>query len=511
VIVAEQAPGSDAAERAVRAVGGTVGRPLPLVGGRAARVPAHAVAALRRDPSVRGLWPDAALRPRDDDALDNDLSAYDARPADPAWRQAVRLGTAGGDAGAGVRVAVIDTGVARTPVLEANVVARVDLSPDADGQDRYGHGSHMAGLVAGPTGAAPRAGVVAVKVADWNGAVDVSTVIAALQWVVTHRHRYAIRVVNLSYGTDSTQPAAIDPLDLAVERAWDAGLLVVVAAGNNGANGDGSIEKPGDDPLVLTVGAADTMGTADPADDEVAPFSARGPTPDDVAKPDLVAPGVSLVSARAPGSTVDNLRPAARVGPNRFKGTGTSQATAVVSGIAARMFAAAPGLTPDQAKAALIATADPALAGRPGAGAGLVDAAAAVEAVAGGAFAGLWQDWPRSTGLGSIDASRGGQRVYADVTGDGVPENVSGEIDVLGAPWDPAAFASTAWTADTWAASPWSALTAVGEGWQAASRPVATWTGAAWEIDTWTAKRWSDLGWVAKRWSDATWSTGQWN
>ena len=274
--------------------------------------------------------------------------------------------------GTGVGVALIDTGVTPSADLGGRLLARVDLTPEGDGIDHYGHGTHMAGLIAGDgtlaagaaEGAAPGANLVSVKVAGWDGATDVSTVIAGLRWAVANRDRYGLRVINLSYGTDSLQQPDRDPLDYAVEQAWEAGLAVVVSAGNDA----GPVSKPGDDPFVITVGAADVHGTASVADDTVAPFSSTGP-----GKPDLVAPGISLVSLRAPGSTVDVFNETARVGDVYFKGSGTSQATAVVAGVIARMIDANPALTPDQIKGALVASANGALTG-PGAGAGLVDA-----------------------------------------------------------------------------------------------------------------------------------------
>ena len=241
----------------------------------------------------------------------------------------------------------------------------MDFTDDHDGLDHFGHGTHMAGLIAGDgttsdeafEGAAPEANLVSVKVASWDGATDASTVIAALQWVVSNRARYGIRVVNLSWGTDAVQPADVDPLDAAVERAWRAGLVVVVSAGNAGPAA-GTVTKPGDDPFVITVGAADTgrhRGSR-------RRYRRRllQPRPDRRAatrKPDLLAPGVSMVSDRAPGSTIDTFRADARLGDALFKGTGTSQAAAVVSGVVARMIEASPGITPDQVKAALMGTA----------------------------------------------------------------------------------------------------------------------------------------------------------
>ena len=302
----------------------------------------------------------------DDDDDPETLEGYDDVAPNVVWPDAVGLGSlpAGAD-GSGVTVAVLDTGVTRVPELGDRVLARVDLTPEGDGYDRYGHGTHMTGIVAGDgnsadggwRGVAPGVNVVSVKVAGWNGATDVTAVIAGLEWVAAHREEYGIRVVNISFGTDSSQKYLEDPLDFAVERLWDAGILVVAAAGNRGAGGS-KIDKPADDPFVLTVGAADLRGTVDSSDDRVAPFSSCGPTGDGVAKPDLVAPGVSIVSSRAPGSTIDAMRPGARLGESGFKGTGTSQATAIVSGIAALMFEARPSLTPDEAKAALVGTVD---------------------------------------------------------------------------------------------------------------------------------------------------------
>ncbi len=415
-------------------------------------------------------------------------------------------------------VAVLDTGVTRHPDLGDRVVARVDLTPDGDGLDRYGHGTHMVGVIAGDgrasegrwAGVAPDASVVGVKAAGWNGATDVSAVMAGLEWIAGHREQYGIRVVNLSYGTDSAQDHLVDPLNRAVERLWRAGILVVVGAGNRGG-APGAIEKPGDDPYVVTVGAADTHGTASRSDDEVAPFSSRGPTVDGVAKPDLLAPGVSIVSHRAAGSTVDVTRPAARLGTRYFKGSGTSQAAAVVSGVAALMFEADPELTPDEAKAALVSTAGGPLAGRPGAGAGLVDAGAAVQAVRGGTFAArAAQDGPLASGMGTLDGSRGSLHPFTDWRQPGVPELLVGEVDALGVPWDAASSAARPWTAASWSSSPWARHTAIAVGWDTAM-PAEPWGGLAWDVDTWTAKSWGDAGPPADNWPAKSWGTALWN
>jgi serine protease AprX len=525
VVVVERAPASPAAERVVRRLGGTVGRRLPIAGAFAARVPHRALPALRRARSVAGVASDARVRMRSlDDCATNDPLCFDALPAESAWQRAVGLNFVAnkyqGDTGA---VASIDTGVTPNPNLGARLLARVDLTAERDGLDRFGHGTHMAGLIAGDgttsseafTGAAPEARIVSVKVAGWDGATDVSTVIAGLQWVVSNRSRFGIRVVNLSWGTDANRAYGVDPLDRAVERAWEAGLVVIVSAGNSGPTA-GTIAKPADDPYVITVGAADVNGTAQPADDTVAPFSSRGPTADGVAKPDLVAPGVSLVSDRAPGSTVDDFRPAARFGASLFKGTGTSQAAAVVAGVVARMLDVNAALTNDQIKGVLMATADPRVAGD-GAGAGLLDAQAAVAAVEppkrGRLVVPVANGGLRpSAGGGPIEGSRGTQHVVTDLDGDGLADALEGEVDALGRAWDAAAFSATPWTATTWAASPWAPLASESSG-AAADRPAApvlAWDPAYWGARSWPEAGWDAKFWGAKFWGAKFWGTGLW-
>jgi serine protease AprX len=466
---------------------------------------------------LAGAGPAFADDDDDDDVDEPDLAQYDQRAPDRTWHDSIRLGAvpAGYD-GEDVTVAVLDTGITAHPDLE-ELTARVDLMPDGDGYDRYGHGTHIAGVIAGDgaaadgrfSGVAPAAELLPVRVADWNGATDVSVVLAGLEWIAAHSERYGIRVVNLSYGTDGGEKYLYDPLNRAVERLWDAGVLVVVSAGNRG---EGKIEKPADDPFVLTVGAADTKGTAALGDDVVAPFSSWGTTTDKFDKPDLVAPGVSIVSHRAPGSTVDALRPEARVGADYFKGTGTSQAAAVVSGVAARMFQANPGLTPDAAKAALIGTASSQLAGQPGAGAGLVDAGAAVAAAAAGTYAdrSASPSLERSTGQGALASSRGSFKPYTDWKERGKAEEISGEFDVLGRQWIAADWAARPWTEASWQSAPWAPYTAVAEAWETATGGTP-WSGLGWSEGSWTGRSWGDAGvpdgpWIGRSWGGSLWN-----
>jgi serine protease AprX len=339
-----------------------------------------------------------------------------------------------------------------------------------------------------------------VKVGTTQGAVDVSQVIAAVDWVVAHRNddpRNPIRVLNLSYGTDGGQDYRLDPLTHAVENAWRAGIVVVVSGGNSGTDNP-HLNDPAYDPYVLAVGAADTKGTVAAGDDVVPSFSSRG---DASRRVDLVAPGRSITSLRNPGSTIDEANPTARVDDRFFKGSGSSQAAAVVSGAVALLLQSRPGLTPDQVKALLrqSAAALPA-ADAAGRGAGELDVFHASLA----ATPTTTQSWPRSTGLGSLELSRGTNHVADDgveLTGEQQP---LGPFD--GRAWAAASSAFAAWHGGTWAGSDW-----LGTCWCTSTWSGATWTGKAWSGTTWAGKAWSGQTWSGKAWSGKAWSGTAWS
>ena len=242
-----------------------------------------------------------------------------------------------------------------------------------DGVDRFGHGTHVAALIAGQAGrtadtrmyrgVAPGAYLLNLRVLGNDGSGTASDVIEAIDWAIDHRTDYNIRVINLSLGAPVLQPYRDDPVCAAVERAVRAGILVVAAAGNMGVTTDGrrvlgGIVSPGNSPYAITVGALDTKGTAERADDVVAAFSSSGPTRFDlVLKPDLVAPGRRVTSAEAVGSVLSASAPERHVagsGPDSYiQGSGTSMAAAVVSGAAAVLIEERPGLRPLTTKAAL--------------------------------------------------------------------------------------------------------------------------------------------------------------
>ena len=286
------------------------------------------------------------------------------------------LGTPG-YTGTGVGIAIVDSGIAVHTALDTRVVTHVNLvstEPGVTG-DPFGHGTHVAGIAAGNRtaatyvttefngGSAPSARLIDVRVLGSNGSGLTSDVIAGIDWAVAHSAAYNIRIINLSLGHPVTEPYADDPLCQAVARAVAAGITVVVSAGNDGMTSTGQpvlggITSPGNSPLALTVGAIDTNYTVDASDDVVAPYSSKGPTQYDwVVKPDVVAPGTHITSLEAQYSYISRTYPqwhVAGTGKNAYlRLSGTSMATAVVSGGAALLINAYPSLTPGQVKLAI--------------------------------------------------------------------------------------------------------------------------------------------------------------
>jgi serine protease AprX len=469
--------------------GGRVVRDLPIVEGVAARVPRSALTALAGDSGVKAVSPDAPLAVQADASPVHEASAVfpEVVGADRLWK--------GGWQGAGVAVAVIDTGIAKVGDLAGRVKGGIDLTDEGDPTlDSFGHGTFVAGVLAGDgtasaggnRGVAPATDLVPVKIAGRSGATDVSHVLAAIQWVVSFRDKYGIRVLNLSLGTDSTQSYLRSPLDYAVERAWDAGIVVVASASNSGPK-PGTVAKPGDDPLVITVGAVDDQATVTRDDDVMAGFSGVGPTAaDGLVKPDLVAPGRSVLGLRAPGSAVDEANPNSRVGSDYFKGSGTSFSAAVVSGAVALLLSKEPGLTPDQVKHRLTATAAPGPVGELNVdGAGSLDAYAAATAKT---LTAANQGIARSKGQGRLRLDRGTLDV---VVGDGSGrERANGERTAQKKNWNGDEYRGSSWNSSRWYKSQW-----------ASSR----WYSTRWYGTDFAGSRWYSTRWYGSRWYAIAW------
>jgi hypothetical protein len=524
VIVRELPGESSVPERAVEALGGEVERHIPIIDGFVAEVPAAAVPELRRVDGIHSVTLNSRVR------LLGTIDGIDPNKDPGSWLKVAKNTKLlemwqHGFTGQGVDVALIDSGVAPVDGLAMQVINGPDLSFDSQAEnltdiDTYGHGTHLAGLIAGRdsaiapgkededvdkrfVGAAPGARIVSLKVAASDGATDVSQVIAAIDWVVQHRNSDGlnIRVLNLSFGTDGTQSYLDDPLAYAVEVAWSRGIVVVVSAGNAGF-GTPQLNNPAYDPYVIAVGGDDTKGTDDPKDDVIPAWQSRGNA---TRHPDLVAPGKSLISLRDPGSFVDEANPGARVGYSRFfRGSGSSQAAAIVSGAVATVLEQHPELTPDQVKALLMDTAVPLPNADPVAqGAGLINLHRAREAKISTIGAAV-QTWPRSSGMGSLQLARGSVLVEDE----GVV--LQGEQTIFGDTWDAAAWASSSFDGTSWQAGTWNSRSWSGDCWCGASWASKTWSSRSWSGESWSSRSWSSRSWSSRSWSGNGWSAGEW-
>ncbi|HET7489322.1 MAG TPA: S8 family serine peptidase [Acidimicrobiales bacterium] len=515
VLVSGFSSAESAVAGAVQRVGGQVLRRLSIIDGVSARIPASSIDELRAQQGIRSVVPNASVHLKGGYGEGSGVASAvytDAVKAPDAWAQ--------GWNGAGVGVAVIDTGVNDSGDLAGKVAHAEDFTAEHDGVDHYGHGTFVAGLIAGSgaasggavSGVAPGSHLVSVKIAGADGSTDVAKVLAALQWVVTYRDVYGIRVLNLSLGVQSTQDYRIDPLNFAVERVWNAGIVVVAAAGNEGT-APGTVTKPGDDPLVVTAGASDDHTTTAAADDTLATFSGTGPTAAGVAKPDLLAPGKSVVSVRAAGSTVDQAFPGARVGDQYFKGSGTSFSSAVTAGSAALVISRDPSLTPDQVKARLVSSAQPMAGVDPAsAGAGELDAWAAASS---DAKASANQGVAPARGGGSLQATRGNsclRSAAGDCLDDASADAAAGfnRAEYEGSQWAGSQWAGSRWTSSQWAGSQWAGSRWTGSQWAGSQWAGSQWAGSQWAGSQWAGSQWAGSQWAGSQWAGSQWAGSQW-
>ena len=361
-------------EGRVQRLGAHLNARLGLVKAIALTVPTSALTALAADPEVVAIHADHPLKGMDSvtNAVVNISSAWNA-----------------GYNGSGIGVAIIDSGIndSHPDLWDAKQThSRVVYHQDFTGTpttnssgakyDLYGHGTHVAGIVGGNgylssgnySGVAPAVNLVDLRALDENGDGSDSTVIAAIQEAISLQNTYNIQVINLSLGRGIWESYTQDPLCQAVESAWQAGIVVVVAAGNygrttvDGIDGYGTVAAPGNDPFVITVGAMNSNGSSSQSAETMTTYTSKGPTMfDHVVKPDIMAPGNGIVSLAAPGATLEADYPAQLVNggnglPDYFTLSGTSMATPVVSGAAALILEQNSNLTPDQVKARLMQT-----------------------------------------------------------------------------------------------------------------------------------------------------------
>ena len=416
-----------------------------------------------------------------------------------------------GNEGAGVTVAVVDTGVDNSDDLAGRVI-HVDASVAAGTvarirplEDGYGHGTFMAGLIAGNgkasngayVGVAPKARILDVRVADPDGSTSLIQVLRGLDVVGSTGKLLNVKVLNLSLSSGSPLPYQVDPLTMALDALWHSGVTVVVPAGNDGGT-TGTISSPGVDPTLITAGALDEGGTGSRTDDSVAPYSGRGPAPQGVAKPDLVSPGNHLVSLRAPFSVVDRQNPASRIDNAYFRGSGTSMATAVTTGAIADILAVRPDLSPDGVKALLTGTAytGAGLTDRSAAGAGGLDLEAALAAA------------PTVPDPGTTDAAPPGPAWLWDAFSRAV---LNGNKQLALALWRQMPEEARSWIARSWISLSPTARSWIDQHWDARSW-ISLGAGSAqdWEARYWAARSWIARSWIARSWIDEDWTARSW-
>ena len=478
------------ARKLVRAHHGRITDRLPSIQGFAVKLPARDAKALRSSKGVLNVTLNTRVR-----STSTDPSAAD--PLATNYPKTVGADTlhASGLTGKGVGVAVIDSGIAGDAADfkaadGSSRVTNVISNPGATRPgDDVGHGTHVAGIIAGKSadgayvGVAPDADLVAIKTADDQGRSTVLDVINALQFVVAHKDELNIDVVNLSVSSDTPDSYTEDPLDAAVEFTWHSGVVVVAAVGNRGDAADAVNYAPGNDPFVISVGATDEKDTSNPSDDVVADFSSRGVTQDGFSKPDVVAPGAHMTSVGAPGSMFSAECPVCIIAGSYFKMGGTSMASPVVAGAAALILQAHPELNPDQVKAIIVGNTN-----------GTSDHANELD---------ITKAINANPGQGANQGVKQNQAVADALAQAG--------LDPTRATWTSATWTSATWTQASWSSATWTVAT----GGVAAPWAKATWTcdacvGGANGADP-TSSTWSQSTWSQSTWSQSTWSTSSWS
>ena len=453
----------------VRALGGRPGVDLHIINGLSARLSAGAARRLAASPLVHAVTRDAAIR---DTTLTNPTPWTLATPFDQTIG-ATRLWNH--STGAGIGVAVVDTGISGDlPDFQtaqgsgtSRVIASAVVDPGATtADDTYGHGTAVAGLVAGNgwyrdssdpefgqyAGTAPDANLISIKVADDSGTATTLDAIYGLQFAVDHQADYNIRVVNLSFRSTSAGSYTTDPVDAAVEQAWFHGITVVAAAGNLGTASDAVSYAPGNDPYVITVGAVDNQGTRSTWDDVQASWSSRGQTQDGFTKPDVEAPGAHIVTTLSPGSSFASACSTCVIGGAYFQLSGTSLAAPMVSGVAADLLAAHPSWTPAMVKGAIVNTAQP-----------LSDGGDEVRAM--NAY------WAYGSELSSDQG----------LTPNNLIDPTTNSIDYNAASWSAASWSTaTDPLAASWSAASWSCLSCSSGGQGDVSPTAASWSNVGW-------------------------------
>jgi serine protease AprX len=449
-VIVQKANKNNAAENMVKSLGGKVTKDLSIINAFAAELTAGAALKLARSGDVKWVSPDADTVTTGSGSMfvdpnrllqtfDKTIHATDMWNVSPTYFQ-----------GQGIGVAVVDSGVDSIQDLGNRLVTRVKFNSNTNNiNDSYGHGTMMAGIIAGDgeasseryVGVAPKANIVSVKVSDDEGGASTSDVVAGLQWVLENAATYNIRVVNLSMNSSLPESYLVNPICAAAEILWFNRIVVVVSAGNSGA---GAILPPANDPFVITVGATDDRNTSSLSDDYVALFSAYGVADSGVTKPDVVAPGKDIISTMSSNDRLGREHPNNIVSNQYFRMSGTSVAAPMVSGAVALLLQDEPNLNPDQVKYRLKATAN---------------------------------RNPLQWAYNSLSSGSGYLDVRAALQG------------------------NTTQTANTGTVA--SSLLWTGQG------PMG-WSSVNWSSVNWSSVNWSSVNWSSVNWSSVNWSSDHW-
>ena len=444
------------------------------VSGVAAQLTGRQILRLAQRPDVRAITSDAPVT----------LSGYTSTQRWPyvAGFHGVWNTPAAANAPA---IAVVDSGIqASRSDFGTRVVAQVNLTsiqPNSAGDGR-GHGTFVAAIAAGEkagrAGGSPKSKIVSIDVMDDNGMAMTRDVIAAADWILANKAQYNIRVANFSLHSSSPASVFFDPLDRAVEKLWLNGVVVVAAAGNYGVDGSatGVTFAPGNDPFVITVGAADVNRSIGTHDDFAAPWSAWGYTLDGFSKPELGAPGRYMVAAVPNTATLMSERPTNVKPYSTMELSGTSFAAPVVAAAAAQVLARHPEWTPDQVKGALMVSAK--------------DTPSAVRG---------------SLGVGMVDATRAAAVVNPPNPNAALQQFVVAAGDGTGPMFNAASWANVAQSDASWANASWANAS-----WASASWANASWASASWANASWASASWASASWASASWANASWASASW-
>ncbi len=419
--------------------------------------------------------------------------------------------------GQSITVAVVDSGIANHDDLDFAGIGKsriikqhhytsgTPIVPD----DYYGHGTHVAGIIGGNgtdsdggyMGVAPKVNFIDVKVMDDYGYGSMSDVVEGLEWINDNREKYNIRVVNLSLNSAEADSYNDSPLTAALEILWLNNVVVVVSAGNNGADNNGVLYPPANDPYVITVGSTDTQGTAVINDDAVSVFSAYGTTEEGVTKPDLVAPGRDIIAALA--SDDANLvidHPSHAVdGTTYFRMSGTSMSSAVVAGAAALLLSDEPYLTPDQVKQRLMSTARTDWPGYDAqrSGAGYLDVYAAVQNES---MEAAVPDTPPHMLLAKMALIA----YWAS-------ENGGDDIDWENVDWSSVNWGSVNWGSVNWGSVNWGSVNWGSVNWGSVNWGSVNWGSVNWGSVNWGSVNWGSVNWGSVNWGSVNWGSVSWD